>query len=452
MPLNGRNPTQLMRLVVGTVTDRRADITSGTTYPGIPRVSVNGTRANSSELRARRRVEQRSLHQRPNPMPNPDALQEFSVQTNSFSAEFGRNVGAIVNAVTVRAPTSSRPRFRLLPSLQVRTPRTSSRRVIDDGAEAQSQFGGTFGGPVCAKSNRWDKTFFFGSYQGTTRAAPAEHDARAWSHRSDAQRRLLRDRRPLRNPVTGDRTFRTTRSRRRSSAPSAVKIANEWLPLPNPVGHRQPADAALRAAPERRRSAVAGTRRSHLHGQTPAVWAVLGLVRASTPAVLDPKPTSSNKPLRPDVAQSTVSRSTDTYILSANLTNQLLFSFNRTDGQNIPIYPTSSLDHSARRTTTMTSLSGTYGDRDTSELNTGDTNRFLRDEFQFVDTVRWTKGKQRDDYSAATMAAAIGDVGNNFRANGQMDISTALRGFTGDALADFLLADSRALSQGNRGI
>ena len=33
-------------------------------------------------------------------MPNPDALQEFSVQTNNFSAEFGRNSGGIVNAVT----------------------------------------------------------------------------------------------------------------------------------------------------------------------------------------------------------------------------------------------------------------------------------------------------------------------------------------------------------------
>ena len=34
------------------------------------------------------------------PFPNPDALQEFSVQTNNFSAESGRSAGAVVTAVT----------------------------------------------------------------------------------------------------------------------------------------------------------------------------------------------------------------------------------------------------------------------------------------------------------------------------------------------------------------
>ena len=35
-----------------------------------------------------------------NPFPFPDATQEFSVQTNSFDAQYGANVGAVVNVVT----------------------------------------------------------------------------------------------------------------------------------------------------------------------------------------------------------------------------------------------------------------------------------------------------------------------------------------------------------------
>ena len=34
------------------------------------------------------------------PFPFPDALQEFSVQTNSFDAQYGNNAGAVVNVVT----------------------------------------------------------------------------------------------------------------------------------------------------------------------------------------------------------------------------------------------------------------------------------------------------------------------------------------------------------------
>jgi hypothetical protein len=45
LPLNGRNPVQLMRLVVGTVAVPGADVLSGTTYPGVVPVSVNGSRA-----------------------------------------------------------------------------------------------------------------------------------------------------------------------------------------------------------------------------------------------------------------------------------------------------------------------------------------------------------------------------------------------------------------------
>ena len=100
LPLNGRNATQLMRLVVGVIADPRADVTSGTTYPGITPVSVNGTRANSTNYVLDGAQNNDHYSNAPNPMPNPDALQEFSVQTNNFSAEFGRQAGGVVNAIT----------------------------------------------------------------------------------------------------------------------------------------------------------------------------------------------------------------------------------------------------------------------------------------------------------------------------------------------------------------
>ena len=104
LPLNGRNATQLMTLVAGVLPDR-SDLTSGATYPGTSPVSSSGARGNTTNYVLDGGSNNDHYSNGPNPMPNPDALQEFSVQTNSFSAEYGRNVGAIVNAVT-RAGTN----------------------------------------------------------------------------------------------------------------------------------------------------------------------------------------------------------------------------------------------------------------------------------------------------------------------------------------------------------
>src|SRR5262249_54576 len=47
LPLNGRDPVQLMRLVAGVSLYNGSGLTSGTTYPGVVSVSVNGNRGNS---------------------------------------------------------------------------------------------------------------------------------------------------------------------------------------------------------------------------------------------------------------------------------------------------------------------------------------------------------------------------------------------------------------------
>jgi hypothetical protein len=106
-------------------------------------------------------------------------LQEFSVQTNSFTAEFGRNLGGIVNAVTksgtnlVHGSAFEYVRNNALNAANFFSPIDEQGKKQDDGLK-RNQFGATLGGPVWLGKlyNGEDKTFFF-SYQGTrNRQAP----------------------------------------------------------------------------------------------------------------------------------------------------------------------------------------------------------------------------------------------------------------------------------------
>src|SRR6266404_4618024 len=179
LPLNGRNATQLIRSVVGVVYDPRADVTSGTTYPGISPVSVNGSRANATNYILDGANNNDHYSNAPNPMPNPDALQEFSVQTNNFGAEFGRQSGGIVNAVTKSGTNDYHGtlfeyvRNNALNAANFFAPVVNGAKLTD--GLKRNQFGGTWGVPVTIPKlyQGRDRTFLFFAYQGTlTRHAP----------------------------------------------------------------------------------------------------------------------------------------------------------------------------------------------------------------------------------------------------------------------------------------
>src|SRR5688572_3465711 len=226
LPLNGRNPTQLMTLVAGVLSDR-SDLTSGATYPGTQPVSSSGARGNTTNYVLDGGSNNDHYSNGPNPMPNPDALQEFSVQTNSFSAEYGRNVGAIVNAVT-RAGANQ---YHGLGFGYFRHYKFNATNFftpgVDDGLK-RSQYGGTLGGPI-VKS----RTFFFGSYQGTNQ------NVRPTTRSSLVPTAAMRSgdfsaiSRQLRNPFTGE-IFANNQIPTSLFSPAAVQILGDWLPLPNP--------------------------------------------------------------------------------------------------------------------------------------------------------------------------------------------------------------------------
>ena len=94
-----------------------------------------------------------------NPLPNPDALEEFRVETSNFSPQYGRMSSAVVTAVT-RSGTNQfhGSLFEFVRNTGLNaTPWNASINP----PYHRNQFGGTVGGPV-----KHDKAFFFFSYGG----------------------------------------------------------------------------------------------------------------------------------------------------------------------------------------------------------------------------------------------------------------------------------------------
>src|SRR5262249_52231768 len=155
---------------------------------------------------------------------SPDAVQEFKVQTNTYSAEFGRSGGAVINA-SYRSGTNQfhgnlweYHRNTVLNAVGFFKPAGGVKPPL-----IRNQFGFTFGGPILK-----DRTFFFLDYEGFRQVSKALVFS---SLPTLAQRDgiLTVD---VRNPFTG--TIYKAGERIPMTA-FARKVLSE-LPTPNAVG------------------------------------------------------------------------------------------------------------------------------------------------------------------------------------------------------------------------
>ncbi len=163
LPLVNRDIYTLLSLTAGVdTTDAAADnfgapmqvtIVNGAPNSGIG--SVNYTLNGGSNTNG--------LRNTGNVAPNPDAIQEFRVQTNSFPADEGRFGGGTVTMLTKSGTNAFHGTlFEFLRNSKI----NANRWVPGQGTLLRdplhrNQFGGTIGGPI-----RKDKTFFFASYSG----------------------------------------------------------------------------------------------------------------------------------------------------------------------------------------------------------------------------------------------------------------------------------------------
>lgn len=156
LPLNGRNWIQLQQTIPGVVgTSNRFANSFATNGSQAQQNSylVNGTDTNDLPLNT------------PLIIPSPDAIGEFNLVTNTINPEYGRNSGAVLNAV-IKSGTNS---FHGSAFDFYRDTFLNSKNYFKLSKDIfhQNQFGGTIGGPI------WkNHSFFFFSYQGTRNRQP----------------------------------------------------------------------------------------------------------------------------------------------------------------------------------------------------------------------------------------------------------------------------------------
>jgi len=160
LPLNGRNFAQLAQLAAG-IAPNEPGARTETSFG----FSSNGARALENNFLLDGIDNNAYLGDVLNGsayviQPSVDAIGEFKVETNSYSAEFGRGNGAIMNAV-IKSGTNS---FHGDAYEFFRNDALDGRNAFDFLGRQQyqqNQFGATLGGPI-----KKDRTFFFVDYEG----------------------------------------------------------------------------------------------------------------------------------------------------------------------------------------------------------------------------------------------------------------------------------------------
>jgi hypothetical protein len=428
LPLNGRNPLQLTYMVAGS---------SGSTDPSGGQalntsVSIDGMRANSNNYSLDGADNQDPFFNTPSTFPNPDALEEFSLQTSNYSAELGRNAGGAMNAVT-RSGTNDLhgTLFEFL-----RNQHMDSRNFFANTVSPfkRNQFGGTVGGPI-----RKDKTFFFGSYQGTR--VVSEPGTQTPIVPTPAQRTGdFTGAKTIKDPTTGQ-PFPNNIIPTARLSPFAINFMNDFVPLANspnnvytfPNASTTVDDQAVVKIDHQLSSA------NHLSGRLlwerndtnqvpnaldlPGFWAII------------------------DYSMWNVAVN-DIHIFSPHLVNQFTFGFNHITRNQLPNIPeqkslvdlgTGFIRSAPGPIAYDTEVAGYFQGFSRYLLNQ------YRKFFEYTDGLNWMVGSHSLKFGA-DVRQNICDQSQNFQTDPQV-LFTA--NYTGLALADFMIGRENSFTQGS---
>ncbi|HTB94622.1 MAG TPA: carboxypeptidase regulatory-like domain-containing protein [Candidatus Sulfotelmatobacter sp.] len=229
LPLNGRDWSQLATLQPGIETVRTpVSLQNNGTARGLgATLTISGNRPNQNNYR----LDGISVNDYSNSAPGSvlgqnlgvDAIQEFSVLSSNYSAEYGKTSGGVVNAITKSGTSQVHgTAYEFL-----RNSALDARNFFDVGGVPpfrRNQFGGSIGGPI-----KKDRLFIFGDYEGlrqslstTTQDFVPSATARAGTLHYD----------PTGTPPSGC-TVTVTGTCTVTVDPQVLRFTNAFFPLPN---------------------------------------------------------------------------------------------------------------------------------------------------------------------------------------------------------------------------
>ncbi len=169
LPLNGRDWTSLATLQPGVISVRAQASTGATANRGNrgfgDQLADSGHRPNENTYR----MDGININDYSNGAPGSvlgaslgvDAIQEFSVVTTNYTAEYGRTSGAVINAITKSGTNQVHGSGYFFDRDRI----FDARNYFDSAGSTppfrRTQFGGSIGAPI-----KKDKTFIFGDYEG----------------------------------------------------------------------------------------------------------------------------------------------------------------------------------------------------------------------------------------------------------------------------------------------
>jgi hypothetical protein len=169
LPLNGRDPVNLLALDAGIRIQNgfggvmtSGGTTQGNAWSGF---SFNGGIAGANPMLVEGLALDLAVMNLPSYVPPADATQEFRAQTSTFTAEYGRTTGAVIN-FSIKSGTNQfhGSAYEYWRNRDLNANNFFQNKAgLPRTAANQNQFGGSVGGPI-----RKDQIFFFGNFEEYT--------------------------------------------------------------------------------------------------------------------------------------------------------------------------------------------------------------------------------------------------------------------------------------------